>query len=147
MTETTPANTWGKAVALWFWTNVGGTLGMLLILDGALSIVRIIGLIAALISSPAILLAYPAFGWLLALPQRWLRLSCTALSIVLTVSITVLIASLLVATGSSTWWGAMTLGGWAYALTALLAAVVLYQSALLRPDDFTDPDAPTAPAS
>ena len=143
MVEITSANTWSKAVGLWFWTNIGGLLGLLMATQGALRIVEIIGMIAALVSSPAILLAHPALGQLLAIPQRWLRLSCTALLIITTVFATVLVATVVVDNGSASWaswWNAMTFGGWAYLLTALLAAGVLYQTALFRPDDFTAPD-------
>jgi len=145
MVEITSANTWGKAVGLWFWTNIGGMLGLLMATQGALRIVEIIGVIAAIVSSPAILLAHPAFGQLLAIPQRWLRLSCTTLLIIATVSVTVLTATILVDNGSVSWWNAMTLGGWAYLLTALLAAIVLYQTALFRPDDLIDPDGSAEP--
>jgi hypothetical protein len=145
--EITAANTWGKAVGLWFWTNVGGTIGLLIATHGALFIVEVVGMIAALVSSPAILLAYPAFGQLLTIPQRWLRLSCTALLIVATVSLTVLVATVLVKAGSPSWWEAMALVGWAYGLAALIATAALYQPALLRPDDLIDSDGTADPSN
>lgn len=149
MTETTSANTWGKAVALWFWTNVGGIVGVLLTLavftardsnsrsgmNGVSFIIGIIGGISTLFSLPVIPLAYLAFSYLLPIRGRASRLLVTAGTIIAVFVTTLLVATASVGESSVTFSSAMGLGGWAYLLAALIAAATVYSPAILRPDD------------
>lgn len=148
MTAFSDYSPWGRATALWLWTNLGGVLGIFLTLMLTdkhyspavdLRIPVTIGLIAGPVSLPVILLAYPVFCLLLPIKTRSARLFATAGAISAAFVVTLLLAITAVDGGVQPG-RAFGLGGWAYLLAALVASARVYSPALLRPDDSTAPD-------
>lgn len=147
MNEISDFNTWGKAFALWFWTNLGGIIGVVFTFalfamqdhhggnwSGDWGILRAISLISFVVSLPMIPVAYGAFWQLLPIRARSARLLATMGAISAAFAAALLLACAAV-NEVGFFAGAFCMGGWAYLLVALGSAAVLYSPALLRPDD------------
>ena len=146
------SSTWSQAFLLWFWTNVGGLIGVFLSLSMSVAadhnnrssgsdlfgIVGLIGLIAAGASLIVVPIAYVAFRRLLRISVYWRRLLTTA-TVVTGFFLFVVVAAATTIMGPKYSLAGITgLGGWAYWASALGAAALVYRQHLFRPDNPAD---------
>ena len=98
----------------------------------------IMGLIVVVAAVPSLLVipaGYVAFRKLLGISGSWPRVLATAAVITGCFLLTVTAVATAILGSKYSLLGIMSMGGWAYLLSALGAAAVLYRKALFRPDN------------
>jgi hypothetical protein len=151
MSNSTDNSTWSQAFLLWFYTNLGGFIGLFLLLTLGVplpihasnssllfnvSIAGLASLVALIASVIVVPLAYMAFQKLLSIAEYWPRVISTA---VCTTSVFLFIlfiaAKAMLGKRDFSLTGIILLYGWTYWVAALGAAAWVYQHELFRPDE------------